>query len=76
LSYYSIGLEYYSLVRRKEEGTTGDGARMIAKWEARLADQQRMAEIFQYMQSLGAAHGFAPPPSLSLQLTLLSFILL
>jgi hypothetical protein len=46
LSYYSIGLEYYSLVRRKEEGTTGDGARMIAKWEARLADQQRMAEIF------------------------------
>jgi hypothetical protein len=35
-------------------------ARMIAEREARLADQQRMAEMFQYMQSLGAAHGFAP----------------
>jgi hypothetical protein len=32
--------------------------------EARLADQQRMAENFQYMQSLGAAQGFAPPPPL------------
>jgi hypothetical protein len=31
---------------------------------ARLADQQRMAEMFQYMQSLGAAQGFAPPPLL------------
>ena len=31
---------------------------------ARLADQQRMAEMFQYMQSLGAAQGFAPPPPL------------
>jgi hypothetical protein len=30
-------------------------ARMMAEWEARLADQQRMAEMFQYMQSLGAA---------------------
>ncbi|KAL5647691.1 hypothetical protein ACJX0J_042046, partial [Zea mays] len=29
-----------------------------------LADQQRMAEMFQYMQSLGAAQGFAPPPPL------------
>jgi hypothetical protein len=37
---------------------------MIAEWEARLADQQRMAEMFQYLQSLGAAHGFAPPPPL------------
>jgi hypothetical protein len=35
-----------------------------AEREARLADQQRMAEMFQYMQSLGVAHGFAPPPSL------------
>jgi hypothetical protein len=31
---------------------------------ARMADQQRMAEIFQYMQSLAAAQGFAPPPPL------------
>jgi hypothetical protein len=43
-------------------------ARMMAEreaeQEARLADQQRMAEMFQYMQSLGATQGFAPPPSL------------
>jgi hypothetical protein len=39
-------------------------ARMIAERKARLADQQRMAEMFQYMQSLGATHGFAPPPPL------------
>jgi hypothetical protein len=26
--------------------------------------EARMSEIFQYMQSLGAAHGFAPPPPL------------
>jgi hypothetical protein len=32
-----------------------------AERETRLADQQRMAEMFQYMQSLGTAHGFAPP---------------
>jgi hypothetical protein len=32
--------------------------------EAHLVDQQRMAEMFQYMQSLGTAHGFAPPPPL------------
>jgi hypothetical protein len=41
---------------------------MMAEWEAEraalLADQQRMAEMFQYMQSLGAAQGFAPPPPL------------
>jgi hypothetical protein len=30
-------------------------ARMVAEQEARLADHQRMAEMFQYMQSLGAA---------------------
>jgi hypothetical protein len=35
-----------------------------AEREARLADHQRMAEMFQYMQSLGAAQGFAPPPPL------------
>jgi hypothetical protein len=29
--------------------------------EAHLAADQRMAEMFQYMQSLGAAQGFAPP---------------
>jgi hypothetical protein len=43
-------------------------ARMMAEREAvlaaRLADQQRMAKMFQYMQSLGAAQGFAPPPPL------------
>jgi hypothetical protein len=37
---------------------------MIAEREARLADQQRMADMFHYMQSLSAAHGFAPPPLL------------
>jgi hypothetical protein len=40
----------------------------MAEWEAdreaRLADQQRMVEMFQYMQSLGAAQGFASPPPL------------
>jgi hypothetical protein len=30
----------------------------------RAATDQRMAEMFQYMQSLGAAQGFAPPLSL------------
>jgi hypothetical protein len=35
-----------------------------AEREARLVDHQRMAEMFQYMQSLGAAQGFAPPPPL------------
>jgi hypothetical protein len=40
-------------------------ARMTAKREAeRRADHQRMAEMFQYMQSLGAAQGIAPPPPL------------
>jgi hypothetical protein len=39
-------------------------ARMMAEREARLADHQRMAEMFQYMQSLGAAQGFAPSPPL------------
>jgi hypothetical protein len=38
---------------------------MMAEREAaRLADHQRMAEMFQYMQSLGAAQGIAPPPPL------------
>jgi hypothetical protein len=35
-----------------------------AEREARLADHQRMAEMFEYMQSLGATQGFAPPPPL------------
>jgi hypothetical protein len=43
-------------------------ARMMAEREAervaREADHERMAEMFQYMQSLGAAQGFAPPPPL------------
>jgi hypothetical protein len=32
--------------------------------EAHLADQKRMVEMFHYMQSLGDAQGFAPPPPL------------
>jgi hypothetical protein len=40
-------------------------ARMMAEREAeRRADHQRMAEMFQYMQSLGAAQGIALPPPL------------
>jgi hypothetical protein len=40
-------------------------ARMMAEREAaRLADHQRTAEMFQYMQSLDAAQGIAPPPPL------------
>ena len=35
--------------------------RVEAEWEA---EQRRMAEILQYMQSLGAATGVVPPPSL------------
>ena len=35
-----------------------------AKQVAREADHQKMAEMFQYMQSLGAAQGFGPPPPL------------
>jgi hypothetical protein len=35
-----------------------------AEREACLADHQRMAEMFQYMQSLGAAQGIALPPPL------------
>jgi hypothetical protein len=31
-------------------------AKREAEREARLADQQRMAEMFQYMQSLGVMH--------------------
>jgi hypothetical protein len=37
---------------------------MEAEREARLADQERMAVMFQYMQSLGATQGFALPPPL------------
>jgi hypothetical protein len=36
-------------------------ARIMAK---RAATDQRMADMFQYMQSLSAAQGFAPPPPL------------
>jgi hypothetical protein len=39
-------------------------ARMMVEREAHLADQQSMAEMFQYMQSLSAAQGFAPAPPL------------
>jgi hypothetical protein len=41
-------------------------ARMMAEREAHLADHQMMAEMFQYMQSLGTAQGFALPPQLFL----------
>ena len=41
---------------------------MLAKMERveakREVEQRRMAEILQYMQSLGAATGVVPPPSL------------
>jgi hypothetical protein len=37
---------------------------MIAERKAHLADQQRMAEMFRYIESLGAAYGFAPLPPL------------
>jgi hypothetical protein len=36
-------------------------ARIMAEREA---DDHRMAEMFQYMQSLGAAQGFTLPPPL------------
>jgi hypothetical protein len=37
----------------------------MAEREAeRRADHQRMVEMFQYMQSLGAAQGIASPPPL------------
>jgi hypothetical protein len=36
----------------------------MAEREARLAADQRMTKMFQYMESLGAAQGFAPPPPL------------
>jgi hypothetical protein len=39
-------------------------ARIIVEREVRLTDQQTMTKMFQYMQSLGVAHGFAPPPPL------------
>ena len=38
--------------------------RVESKRAEREAEQQRMAEILQYMQSLGAATGVLPPPSL------------
>jgi hypothetical protein len=43
-------------------------ARMIIEWEAEreacLVDLHRMVEMFRYMQSFSAAHGFIPPPLL------------
>jgi hypothetical protein len=56
------------LARRREGELQEMEVRMIvlreAEREARLADQQRMEDMFHYMQGLGAAHGFAPPPPL------------
>jgi hypothetical protein len=37
-------------------------ARIRAERATPLADQQRMSEMFEYMQSLGAVQGLAPPP--------------
>ena len=41
---------------------------MIIEWEAEreacLVDLHRMVEMFRYMQSFSAAHGFIPPPPL------------
>jgi hypothetical protein len=37
---------------------------MMAEREARLVDQHRMTEMFQYMKNLSAAQGFAPAPPL------------
>ena len=37
---------------------------MLAKMERVEAEHRRMAEILQYMQSIGAATGVVPPPSL------------
>jgi hypothetical protein len=66
--------------RRREEGTDGDGGEDGRERETerlgRLTHQQRMAEMFQYMQSLGASQGFAPPPPLFPLADLLSSILL
>ena len=39
-------------------------AKMERVESEREAEQQRMVEILQYMQSLGAATGVVPPPSL------------
>ena len=54
------------LARRREEGTPRDGGEDggEAGSPPGRSDQQRMAEMFQYMQSLGAAQGFASPPPL------------
>jgi hypothetical protein len=41
-----------------------DWQRMEAMAIEQEAEQRRMAEIIQYMQSLGAAMGVAPPPTL------------
>jgi hypothetical protein len=51
-------------------------ARIMEEREARLAADQRMAEMFQYMQSLGAAQDSLRHLHCSLSLTLLSSILL
>ena len=53
-----------------------DRQRMEAMAVEREAEQRRMAEILQYMQSLGAATGVVPPPSLHLHLHLLTILLL
>jgi hypothetical protein len=37
-------------------------ARTRTEHAARLVDQQRMAEMFQYKQSLDTANDLAPPP--------------
>jgi hypothetical protein len=41
-----------------------DRQRMAAMEAQREAEQRQMAEVLQYMQSLGAHKGLAPPPGL------------
>jgi hypothetical protein len=44
-----LGWNITGPVIRREEGTTGDEGEEMEEREAHLADQQRMAQMFQYM---------------------------
>jgi hypothetical protein len=50
--------------RRREEGMSGDGGEDDSGAGGPPGRSTYVAEMFQYMQSLGATHGFAPPPPL------------
>jgi hypothetical protein len=56
-----VGQNITDSARRREEATWGVGGEDDGQADALLADQQRMAEMFQHMQCLGIASGFAPP---------------